>query len=168
MNQSVEVLEDILACSLVNLRGINSDFCTILGVLPSILIFTQGCLEEVVLLLQKSEVLIKCTDFVDCSRIEMSFHVRFKSDQSSPIIFELEGPPVDGLLGAVELIPELVSPLSQQSEDRRVINFELIRLNILLCELPDPNWYLMTNEHLFPGLFQLSVLLAIDRWLVWI
>jgi hypothetical protein len=164
--ESVEILENILTANLVYLCCKNPDLSVMLRVLSLINFFCEYSLQIAIFFLKKSEIFVNVLNFLSSCLVKMSFDCGFEVDESTLVILEFKISAVDGFLCIVDLISQLLDPLSQHSENRRVVNLELRGFDLLLSEETNPNWDLVTDKHLLLRFLELGKLLTVHRLLI--
>ena len=147
MDEGVEVLEDVLTGDLVELGSEDSHLGVVLGVLADVLLLGEDGLQVEVLLLEVLQTLPDLLLLLHCCAVEVGLEVGLQVDESALVGLELELALEDGFLGVHDFDPQFRCPLRQQSQDRRVVYFELRSFDLVVGEGFDVTWNLVTNQH---------------------
>lgn len=158
VDESVEVLEHVVAGYFSRLGGKDVGLCAVLGILGEVELLCEGGLEIDILVLQVLEVLHDLLALNDGLVVEGFLHLGLQVDQPPIAVLELIESPVDGVLRVVDFIPQLLGPLGQQSEDGGVVDLELPCLDLAVTEHLDAIGYFLADLHCLLGVPDVAAL----------
>ena len=155
MDESVQVPKSVLSYDFFQLGRIHTDIHETLDVLALDFFPGKVLLEFLVLHLEVGQVLIDQLFLFDCLIEQIYFFLHTAKPQLVAVRLEPMDPLLDELICPFKLRVEFGRPLGQYSQDGRVVELEVTRVDLFLAELLHLCGHFLADCHVLDlGLFE--------------